>query len=216
MRPSCPCLAALRIGHRDCDFIKTTEKIMVKRPEDSQDKNTDVDPLDLLPVVAGAIKGTAERWRKLFHRARSAVSKLPAENIAVDQELTAKQKADYDIYEYLTRCRVRITGKLRSNKSIVHIGSCEIKMTSTTFLLLMTLVAELKADAHGWVNIHDLPDRIGVKRVVAHQSFHRLRVALKIDLGEAKKLIENDQQEHYRLSTFGRLKFLNRLTCIRL
>ena len=118
-------------------------------------------------------------------------------------ELSKRQKAEYEKFEYQCYDKVHIPGTIPMKRSnLVVVNGNEIKMGDSLFTLFLRFVIELKKKKGGWVNIYTLKSERVITDVLKYQIYSNLRTALEGSLQDrdGQKFIQSDGSKNYRIS----------------
>jgi hypothetical protein len=134
---------------------------------------------------------------------REHVSRLLKPKDAYLAELSAKQKRDYENFEYLCYDKIHIRGmtpKKRSN--LIVINGTVTSLGDSLFRLFLRLVLELKKKNGGWIDRYTMESEGIVPDAESFQPYSNLRDKIRGGLIEMDGLrfIESDGSKNYRLS----------------
>lgn len=119
-------------------------------------------------------------------------------------ELSKRQKADYDKFDYQCYDKVYIPGTIPMRRSnLIVVNENEIKIGDSIFTLFLRFVVELKKKEGGWVDIYTLESEGVITDSLKYQIYSNLRTALEGSLSDrdGQKFIQNDGSKNYRVST---------------
>lgn len=131
------------------------------------------------------------------------VSKLLKPKDVSHAELSAKQKKDYEKYEYVCYDKLTILGTIPMKRSnLIVVNGNNVKLGDSLFRLFLRFILELKKKNGGWVNKHSLFEEHFISDVGRFQAYSDLRKRIEGNLivKEGARLIQNDGSENYRLS----------------
>jgi hypothetical protein len=119
-------------------------------------------------------------------------------------ELSAKQKKDYEKFEYLCYDKIHIPGTISMKRSnILIVNGSEIKIGDSLFRLFLRFVLELKKKEGGWIDRLTLGSDRVVSNPDSFQVYGNLRTKIEGSLlvKEGQKFIQSDGSKNYRIST---------------
>ncbi|MBU8922229.1 MAG: hypothetical protein KOO63_10470 [Bacteroidales bacterium] len=123
---------------------------------------------------------------------------------SVDPYLSDEERLDYKKFEYQCRDWVFIPGSIPMGRSnFIEVNGHKTKIGDSLLKLFLRFVVELKKNKGGWVNVITLKEEDVITNEQGYQQYNLLRDKLQGYLlkKDAKKFIQNDGSNRYRIST---------------
>jgi hypothetical protein len=119
-------------------------------------------------------------------------------------EVTKKQKADYEKFDYKCYDKVHLPGTVATKSSnFILVNGIQITIGDSLLILFLRFAVELKQKKGGWTSVIDLKEEGLIDDPTKYQIYSNLRSALRGSLRDknGKKFIQADGSKNFRIST---------------
>jgi hypothetical protein len=119
-------------------------------------------------------------------------------------ELSAKQKKDYEKFEYMCYDKIHIPGTTPMRRSnLIVVNGKDVRIGDSLFKLFLRFVVESKKNSGGWVDRYTLGSERFVSDPDSFQVYSNLRAKIEGSLLDRKGewFLQSDGSKNYRIST---------------